>query len=148
MSSDYFKRIFEYHYDINERTFEQLIRIANLKSTKAFKLYCHCLNAHQIWNARIEGKENWAAFDMHPVDRCSVINHQNHKDSLGILDEIPLSKTISYQNSKGRSFKNTVVDIFYHIVNHHSHHRGQIMSEIRRNGLEPIATDYIFYQRH
>ncbi|MDO1499494.1 DinB family protein [Winogradskyella maritima] len=54
---------------------------------------------------------------------------------------------MSYESSEGRLFANTVQDILFHIINHSAHHRGQIMMDLRQNGLEPLALDYIFYKR-
>ena len=56
-------------------------------------------------------------------------------------------KRIDYENSEGRLFNNTVQDILFHIINHSTHHRGQISTDFRQNGLEPLQLDYVFYKR-
>jgi uncharacterized damage-inducible protein DinB len=54
---------------------------------------------------------------------------------------------ISYQNTKGEAYQNTIKDIMFHIINHSSYHRGQVMMLVRNAGLEPIPTDYILTKR-
>ncbi|WP_414711827.1 DinB family protein [Sphingobacterium sp. UBA1498] len=45
------------------------------------------------------------------------------------------------------AFHNKVNDILLHVFNHGTYHRAQIASEMRRNGVEPINTDYITFIR-
>lgn len=40
-----------------------------------------------------------------------------------------------------------IQQILFHIANHFTHHRGQIISDLRQNGIEPRISDYIFYKR-
>ena len=48
---------------------------------------------------------------------------------------------------KGNLFENKIDDILFHIINHSTYHRGQIMMLFRESGLEPIFSDYIFHKR-
>jgi uncharacterized damage-inducible protein DinB len=54
---------------------------------------------------------------------------------------------VEYENSEGRTFANDVKDILFHVVNHSTHHRGQIMMDLRASGITPEPLDYIFYKR-
>ncbi|TNF76236.1 MAG: damage-inducible protein DinB, partial [Bacteroidetes bacterium] len=56
-------------------------------------------------------------------------------------------RRIIYENTEGRSFSNTLQDILFHIVNHSTHHRGQITMDFRKNGMDPPLLDYILYKR-
>jgi uncharacterized damage-inducible protein DinB len=58
-----------------------------------------------------------------------------------------LNRTVSYRNSSGTAFDTPLAVIAHHVVNHATHHRGQIAREIRRADGTPPATDYIFYDR-
>jgi uncharacterized damage-inducible protein DinB len=54
---------------------------------------------------------------------------------------------VSYRNSAGREFTNTVADIVTHVAMHGSHHRGQIALKLRASGQEPPYVDYIQFAR-
>ena len=54
-----------------------------------------------------------------------------------------LTDEISYTNSKGEAWTNTVADVLTHVVLHASHHRGQIAVLLRGAGDTPAYVDYI-----
>ena len=56
---------------------------------------------------------------------------------------VQLSDRVSYTNSKGEPWTNTVEDILLHVTIHSAYHRGQIASDLRGAGAEPAYTDYI-----
>ncbi|MBL7865765.1 MAG: damage-inducible protein DinB, partial [Cyclobacteriaceae bacterium] len=60
---------------------------------------------------------------------------------------VQFEKVVQYTNTKGQSFSNTVRDILFHVANHTTHHRGQIISDFRQSGIQPLVTDFIFYIR-
>tara|TARA_Y100000588_G_scaffold131169_1_gene143756 strand:- start:4830 stop:5285 length:456 start_codon:yes stop_codon:yes gene_type:complete len=144
---EFFKDIFEYHNHFNQKLIEQLIENENLLSDRTIPLLSHSINAQQIWNARITNKEKLGVHAEHSLKECKQIDDENYADTIKILDEYELNKIILYSNSKGTEFKNTIQQILFHIANHFSHHKGQIISDLRQNGIEPIVTDYIFYKR-
>ncbi|NNG11293.1 MAG: damage-inducible protein DinB, partial [Arenibacter sp.] len=41
----------------------------------------------------------------------------------------------------------TITDMLFHIINHSTHHRGQISVDLRNNAIEPPVLDYAFYKR-
>jgi len=75
------------------------------------------------------------------------IDKSNYEQTLLILDDFDLNTPIEYTNSKGDTFSNNIRDIYFHVINHSTHHRGQIASEFRQYGINPLVSDYIFYKR-
>jgi uncharacterized damage-inducible protein DinB len=63
------------------------------------------------------------------------------------LSNTDLDKFISYSNSKGQEFKNSVRDILTHVALHGQYHRGQINSRLRADGFEPVNLDFITFVR-
>ena len=63
-----------------------------------------------------------------------------------ILDTIELSQPVQYVTGKGQTFSNSLHEILFQVINHSTYHRGQIATEFRQSGLEPLLTDYIFYK--
>ncbi|MGB0880463.1 MAG: DinB family protein [Polaribacter sp.] len=144
---NFFTDVFKFHFEINQLIINQIIESSDKISQKANFLLCHSLNAHQIWNARITNKNPLGVFDIHPLKACIELDKSNFETTKLILQKENLKETILYQNSKGIKFENTIQDIQFHISNHYSHHRGQLISELKQTGIEPIISDYIYHKR-
>ncbi|WP_223826668.1 DinB family protein [Flagellimonas sp. S3867] len=116
---------------------------------KCIKLFGHVLNAHHIWNNRIVGKPyEFSAWQEHAISDWGDIHYENQRTTFEIITNADdFNRRIDYENSEGRVFANELKDILFHIVNHSTHHRGQILMDYRINGVEPEPLDYIFYKR-
>ena len=105
--------------------------------------------AHDIWNCRIHQKTSTLQV-WNPIATVEWvgINKNNMKGSFDIVDHIDLETPISYQNSQGQLFTNSICEILTHVINHSTYHRGQLSPLLRVAGIQgPISTDYIFYKR-
>ncbi len=144
----FFKELFEYNHYFNQKLSEVFIGSPDKTSEKAIKLYNHVLNAHQIWNSRIEQKQSpFGVWEIHAVQELKSIDNTNYEHSLQILDQFDLRLTINFSNSKGQIFSNSIRDILFHAINHSTYHRGQIATEFKQHGLEPLVTDYFIFKR-
>lgn len=145
---DFFQELFEYGHHFNQLIAETILKHSDAVPDHVVKVFSHILNAHQIWNCRINNKPHaFGVWDIHPPREFGSIDKRNFEGSLVILQGLDLESTIHYTNTKGQAFTNTARDILFHIINHSTYHRGQIATEFRKNGIEPITTDYIFYKR-
>lgn len=144
---DFFKDIFEYHSKINQLLLTQMKENLSLVSERGILLMCHSVNAHQIWNARILSEKSIGVNDIGSIDTYINMDSENLRKTKFILLDRDLKQNISYYNTKGLHFENSIQHILFHISNHFSHHRGQLVSELKSNGLEPIVSDYIFHKR-
>jgi uncharacterized damage-inducible protein DinB len=55
---------------------------------------------------------------------------------------------ISYKSLKGDLFENTMEEILFHVVNHGTYHRGQIITLLRECGVsQVVSTDMIVWAR-
>ena len=144
----FFRELLEYNYHFNQELGDVFLREAGKASEKSFKLYSHILNAHQVWNSRIEpGQTAFGVWDIHPVEACKGIDKRNYDDSLRILDNLGLELMIDYTTTRGDKFSNRLRDIVFHIINHGTYHRGQIATEFRQSGLTPLVSDFVLYKR-
>lgn len=144
----FFTELFEYSHYFNQKLGDIFSDNPGRTSEKAVKLYNHVLNAHQIWNNRIEQKQTASGvWEIHPLQDLKSIDKTNYEQTLLILDKFDLNRIISYTNFKGETFRNSIRDVLFHTINHSTYHRGQIAADFRQHGLEPLATDYIFYKR-
>src|SRR5690606_14557535 len=139
---------FAYSNQCNQRLAEVFIKHPDTTSEKAVSLFSHILNAHHIWNNRVDPKQApFGVWEVHDIKDFKQIDQSNYERSLRILDSFDLDATITYTNSKGQSFQNSIKDVLFHIVNHSTYHRGQIATDFKTTGLQPLVTDYIFYKR-
>ena len=144
----YLHQLFDYNYFCNKQLIECFSSLKKLPE-KSQERFNHILNAHHIWNARINGKDpQYDVWEVHKMDSWGDIHYDNQRESFEIITNAdPLDKRISYETTEGRSHSSSLQDILFHIVNHSTHHRGQIVMELRMQGVEPPALDYILFKR-
>jgi len=144
----YFKELFAYNHYTNMQLWEAMMNDGDSTPEKSLKLFNHILNAHQIWNNRINPQIiPVGVWERRQLVVEKEIDTQNYVHSLLILDNYGLKSSIKYTNSKGETFTNTAQDILFHVINHSTYHRGQIAMDFRAHGLTPLSSDYIFYKR-
>jgi uncharacterized damage-inducible protein DinB len=143
-----FKELFVYNHHCNQQLTSAFLELDHVLPEKASLLYSHILNAHHIWNCRIQLQEPaLGVWDKHPSKAFAGLDTGNYETSLRLLEEYDLNQVVHYTTSKGDPFKNTIRDILFHIINHSTYHRGQIATQFKQNGVDPLITDYIFYKR-
>ncbi|THD67567.1 hypothetical protein E7Z59_07855 [Robertkochia marina] len=145
--NDFFKEIFAYHSKLNRETILYFQEHETAITPQMRRLFCHMLNAHQLWNARILNTPAFSVFQLHEPEKYPELERHNTELSLNILQTYPLSDLINYQDTQGNEFENSIKEILFHIGNHHMHHRGQLMTMLRDAGLEPLIIDYIYVSR-
>jgi len=107
---------------------------------QSLRWMAHIIGAELLWLARMAGKP--APLPVWPdlsVEECA----DRLPDDLAAGWDGPLSRPVSYVNSKGEAWTSTVEEILTHVVIHSAYHRGQIASNLRSAGMEPAYTDYI-----
>ena len=114
---------------------------------RAISLLSHTLNAQKIWNDRIQGKTDtvqvWKDYN---IEELESVENKNFQQTLEILENEDLERIVQYKNSKGESYQNSIKDILFHIVNHSTYHRGQIATEFRKQKIDPIVSDFVYYK--
>lgn len=140
--------IFQYNTDMNIKLLDAIKHHHTTLPDKVMQLFSHIQNAHHIWNSRIKNQSStYSVFDTHTIDILEKLNEDNHVQSIEIIDNFNLDTLITYTNSKGETFSNTISEILFHIINHSTYHRAQIATLFRTSGINPIPTDYITYKR-
>ena len=113
-------------------------------------VFAHVAATEHLWYSRIRGTPTdlavWPELSV-AESRAIAIRHADLFDEIVAGGGDALDHVVSYRNSAGRDFRNSVRDIVIHVTMHGSYHRGQIARLIRAAGGEPPYTDYIQYQR-
>lgn len=113
-------------------------------------LLSHIVNAQIIWLCRLNGQIPYlGVWDEHSLITCE---RYNNLASAGFGEKIKKYEdygihSIHYKNTKNDEFENSLEDILLHTFNHGTYHRAQIATEMRKNDLEPVSTDYIVFVR-
>ncbi len=133
---------------------EQLMK--NLKSSFSciYDTIAHLYQSDSIWLARLEERPagtfadyeapgcTWELRDawLAVLDRMIAFadNLEKEEDASRILD---------YKNLAGLPFSSPIWQIILHVVNHGTHHRGQITTMLRQLGQTPKNMDMIRYYR-
>src|SRR5690606_6796686 len=139
--------LLDYNYQMNHKLIQLFIENDSKTDARTTSLLNHILNAQQVWNSRILGQNPFGVWQIIPTNQLKEINQSVYQTSMEIVQNISLDNIIHYKNSKGNSFSNSVCDVILHIVNHATYHRGQIATAFRIQGIQPLATDYIFHRR-
>ena len=113
-------------------------------------LFAHIAATEHLWYSRIRGTPTILAVwpDITITESRAIADR--HAD---LFEEIvagggdALDQLVSYRNSAGRDFRNSVRDIVIHVTMHGSYHRGQIARIVRASGGDPPYTDYIQFMR-
>ncbi|RRJ90356.1 damage-inducible protein DinB [Paenimyroides tangerinum] len=142
-----FEKLFTYNKEMNQRLLDLISKNLNQVNEKTILLINHIINAHQIWNARINNQASFEVWQTRIFSDLVEINESNFENTMQIIDNRNLEELISYSNSKGEIFSNTIDDVIFHVINHSTYHRAQIITDLKIAQIEPANTDYIFYRR-
>lgn len=145
---EFLQQLFDYNYQSNKQLMKFCSELDGIPE-KTELLYSHILNAHHLWNCRIEGvSPKFGVWDRHELGNWEEIHEDNQRYTFSVLSGLEnFSKLVSYESTEGNSYTNTVQDILYHIVNHSTHHRAQIAVDLRNEGITPLELDYIKFRR-
>jgi len=111
----------------------------------------HMLSAEWMWLLRCKGES-----PMQPLDptafadlaalRARWTAHDDEIDGfLGGQSDESVERVIRYRNRLGETREYVLWKIWLHVVNHSTHHRGQVVTMLRQLGASAAPTDYLDY---
>lgn len=143
----FFVDLFTANHRFNQAILEEFYKSSELVSPRLVELQSHIINAHTIWNSKISAQsginDRWM---VHKLDELVKLDLQNFEGSITILNQFDLDIYVEYALSSGKECINSVRDILFQIINHSTYHRGQVATEFRNCGLEPLLTEWIVYK--
>jgi len=113
----------------------------------------HIVWAEQLWLHRLLGKP--APATPQGRDLATLADVRARWESveaerggfLAGLRDADLTATRSVQPTTGGAYVHSLRQIFRHVVDHSSYHRGQIVTLLRQLGVKPPASGLMFYYR-
>lgn len=120
-------------------------------TTQVHRILSHILSAGSIWIGRLTGSEaRLNVWEELPLESYQHIkNHQYAmvRSILNKLENKDFYTLVTYTTTSGERFSQPTKDIFTHLVNHNSYHRGQI-ALLLKNQIDKVPpTDYIVWSR-
>lgn len=142
-----FLKLLEYNFWANDLFITRLLSQPKIP-IKIVSQMSHLLGAHRIWLDRVGGRGSLpSAWDEIETEYWEGINIELYNETSDLLKSIALNTTISYQNSQGQTYHNTLEEIIQHLLNHSTHHRAQVALLMRQHQMLPPQSDYIVYLR-
>jgi len=131
---------------------EELTRNFGTADKSVLGTLVHIYASERTWLKRLVG-EPPSAFVTDADYRVSVIQEewpalgQRWKEWADALTDPDAKNSLAYNDLRGASWKQPVWQIVLHVVNHATHHRGQVSGFLRSMGHIPPPLDLIRYYR-
>lgn len=117
------------------------------RNERALELMSHIVAAERLWLERLEQRSQslpvWPKADLGWCEAQTAELRRLWTEYLSRIHDGDLTRKLSYKNTKGETWSNTVEDILSHLILHSAYHRGQIASHMRSSGQTPAYTDFI-----
>jgi uncharacterized damage-inducible protein DinB len=137
---------------------EGLRRDFGISHKSIFGTLVHMAGAEWIWLERWHGRspgkaEAWSLWSTDACADLAVLKQHwmrlvdQRTRFVSELDESKLAAELSFKLLSGDPSSMRLMDQMQHVANHATLHRGQVVGMIRQLGIEPPATDLIFYLR-
>jgi uncharacterized damage-inducible protein DinB len=129
---------------------EELTRDFHTADKSVLDTLVHIYAADRIWLTRVQGEPRATFID--PEDRDLGLLQaewpallQRWQLHLRDMHDGDVLQPISFKNLKGNPYTQPLWQIILHVVNHGTHHRGQISGFLRAMGRTPVPLDLMHY---
>ena len=137
---------------------EDLRRDFGISHKSIFGTLTHMAGAEWIWLERWQGRspakaEAWSRWTPESCADLAALNDrwmeviEQRAQFVSGLDDARLDAELPFKLLSGDLSSMRLVDQMRHVANHATMHRGQVVGMIRQLGVEPPATDLLFYLR-
>ena len=157
---EYFTQLFDYNYWANRRvldaaaglTHEELFKQNGHSWGSVHDLLVHIMSAEWIWLRRWQGESPKAVLspdDYPTIDslraRWGGLEAELRAFVAGQSDE-SLGRLVTYTNTKGKMFTLPLWQLMAHLVNHGTHHRGELAAMFALlNAPHPEDDWYLYF---
>jgi uncharacterized damage-inducible protein DinB len=118
-----------------------------------FGTMVHVVAAEEIWLSRWKGAPKARLTREEDVPDAKELRRWwndviAERDAFAnALLEDDLDREMEMSTTSGTTYRHRFADMFRHVVNHSSYHRGQLVSMLRQLGEKPPSTDFIRFLR-
>ncbi len=146
---DHFLRLVRYHRWATLLVAEEVLATAVGLPAQSYATLEHLANADAIWWSRLAGAPAPSLSAKHAPPELNALLRQSCERLIDLVQSptFDYRAMCRYTKVGGQSFAEPVGDILTHVVNHGTHHRGQLVAQLRAAGVAPPETDYIKWVR-
>jgi uncharacterized damage-inducible protein DinB len=132
---------------------EELTRDFGTADKSVLGTLVHVFAADRIWMARIRGDVPARFIEPERDMHLSVLQNdwppllEQWKQWVAGLSDDAIALNVSYKDIKGNAYETPAWQIALHVVNHGTHHRGQVSGFLRAMGRKPPPLDLMAYYR-
>jgi uncharacterized damage-inducible protein DinB len=154
--------LLDFHYWARDRvlaavsalTGEQYVRPLGSSFSSVRDTLVHLLSAEVNWYKRWQGVAPSRMLD--PAEYPDVATLTNAwraqetemRSYLASLDDDGVARVLDYRALNGTPYRSAISEMFQHVVNHGTYHRGQVQTMLRQLGANPSKSlDFITYSR-
>ena len=153
MMKQYLIGLFEFNHRANKKILETITLLP--EKNEPLRLISHMIICQHKWLNRItkevpDSSLVWTG-PVYALEECNRLWDFHTGKWIAFLRDLPESQLcddIQYRSSDGGTFSSTIQDIALQLNYHAIHHRGQIMTIIRSQGIAPPVVDFIFQNRN
>jgi len=143
---EHFQRLFRYD-EWGNRESLTAIRKASAQPMRALERMAHVLSTEHVWLARLRQQPQpfpvWPALNLTQCESMAAELPSFWRDFLRKTQDDGMARIVTYKNTVGESWSNSVQDILTHVIMHSAYHRGQVALLMRSSGFIPANTDFI-----
>ena len=113
----------------------------------------HLFSSDRVWLARVRDNSSMPAPAKPEEQHLEQLRNEwpgvqdRWSEWVESLDDAALRRPVAYRDLKGNSWNTPPWQIILHLVNHGTHHRGQVSGFLRALGRTPPPLDLIAYYR-
>ena len=154
--------LLEYNYWARDRILDAVTALLPEQYTRdlgnSFKsirdTLAHTYSAEWVWYSRWQGVSPTAPLKFEDYPDVPALRtawselEREVRSFLNSLDDVGLEKEYDYRLMNGQPGRSIFSQMFQHVVNHGSYHRGQVTTMLRQLGVAPPkSTDLITFYR-
>lgn len=154
------RRLFSYTEWANERILETVRGLTDEQFTRTIEssfptirdTMAHILSAEWVWLRRWKGESPQGFPEWLQEPSLASIEARlreveaERRAFFDTLSDDDLKREISYRSISGDAFTRPYEDMFAHVANHSTYHRGQLVTMLRQVGARPQSTDMSVFQ--
>ena len=160
VSADILRLHLDYSAWASQRLLEAVANLPHEDLTRDFQTsdgnivhtLSHVFAADRVWLSRVKGQSRSTFMDdrdreLGTLQREWPLIHEGWKDWCAPLTDECAQTKVSYRDLKGNAWEQPIWQILLHVVNHGTHHRGQVSGFLRAMRHDPPPLDLIAYYR-
>jgi uncharacterized damage-inducible protein DinB len=131
---------------------EELTRDFGTADKSVLGTLVHIFAADRVWLTRLQGESpdifiTDADYDLAVLQNDWPALHRRWTAWAGELTDEAARTDVSYTDLSGKSWRQPLGQLVLHVVNHGTHHRGQVSGFLRAMGQAPPKLDLVNYYR-